>query len=78
MGEFHAAAAGIETDPSGRSAHWRQASTWFQRCHDKFVEIRDAEQLWTSDAGVFDEIAAEIAKCDTAINQSPPASAPSS
>ena len=67
MGEFHAAAAGIEVDDAARSARWHRAREWFERCHDKFVQMRDEELLWASDTGVFDDITAEIRKCDEAI-----------
>ena len=67
MGEFHIAAAALETDDAGRADRWRNARDWFGRCHDKFTQLRDDGLLWTSDAGVLDEIAGEIARCDAAL-----------
>ncbi|MHC4427400.1 MAG: serine/threonine protein kinase [Planctomycetota bacterium] len=67
MGEFHSAAAAMQPGPAGRTESWREARSWFQRCHDEFESIRDAGMLWASDGTVFDDIAARIAGCDEAL-----------
>jgi len=69
MGEFHTAVADLQTDDAARTAQWGEARTWFQRCYDKFVEIRDEGLLWPSDAGVLDDIAEQIAGCEAALSR---------
>ena len=68
MGEVNAAfAARPEDSPEVRLDRWREARSWFERSHDEFVSMRNEKLLWESDAGVPDDIAGEIAACDTAI-----------
>jgi tetratricopeptide (TPR) repeat protein len=67
MGEFQAAAARKEVDPAAAASRGREARAWFGRCHDTFRDIRDRGLLWPSDAGVLDDIAAEIDRCDAAL-----------
>ena len=68
MGAVNAVlAARPEDSAEVRLDRWREARSWFERSHDEFVSMRDENLLWESDAGVPDDIAGEIAACDTAI-----------
>ncbi len=68
MGEVNTVlAARPEDSAEVRLDRWREARSWFERSHDEFVSMRDEKLLWESDAGVPDDIAGEIAACDTAI-----------
>ncbi len=68
MAEFHAALAGKEgATPAERLEHLREQRGWLERCLEVFAALRDRGTIWKSDAGVPEEMAAEIVQCDAEI-----------
>jgi tetratricopeptide (TPR) repeat protein len=65
MSEWHRAGAADVARPSAeRGQHFQCARMWLQRCHETFVDMRTRGILATADAGVPDEIEAEIKQCE--------------
>ncbi len=52
-----------------RTERWHTARTWLAKCRDVFVKLSDRKLLAPSDASVPDELAGEIATCDTEIQR---------
>jgi len=69
MAEFHMSLGGDDSrDPMERIKHWREARSWLQRAFDVFASMRDKNVLAPGDANVPEEMAAEITKCEAAID----------
>jgi serine/threonine protein kinase len=70
MFELHKVPAEDATLPAKeRAAHWRTARDWLTKCRGVFVEMRVRGTLAPADERVPEELAAEIAGCDTAIEE---------
>ena len=68
LGQAHAAAGADAELPAGeRLEHWRAARGRYEQGRYVFVEMRERGILSASDAGLPEELAAELAACDEAI-----------
>lgn len=68
MAEFHISLGKDDgRDRNERMEHWRNARSWLQRAFDVFAAMRDKNVLAPGDANVPEEMVAEIAKCEAAI-----------
>ena len=68
LGKGHAAlAANHKTSVQQRLAHWREASSWFQKSLEIYRVFRDAGKLSGEEAAKVSVVTEEIAKCDAAI-----------
>ena len=68
MAEFHMSLGEDDgRDRTERMAHWREARSRLRRALDVFAAMRDKNVLASGDANVPEEMAAEIAKCEAAI-----------
>jgi non-specific serine/threonine protein kinase/serine/threonine-protein kinase len=52
---------------SDRRRYWREARSWYERCHQGWIEVRDRGALKPEDAGVPEKVARAIAGCDKAL-----------
>ena len=59
--------ARVESTSGGRIARWIESRSWFTMCDEQFADMTERGLLWDSDAGVRDDIAAQIEMCDEAI-----------
>ena len=70
MAELHQVRAKDENiGPRQRSSHWREAAIQLGKARDVFVDMDKRGILSQSDAGVPDELAAEIAQCESEIRK---------
>ncbi len=73
MAELHRALAQAAGTPvAEQAAHQRSTCDWLSRCRDIFVDMRDRGILGPADAGVPDELAAELAECRRQLGESDP------
>ena len=70
LAELERAGATTAADaPGERTAHWRAALQWLRKTHAVFINMRDRKLLAPADAGVPDELAAEIATGEAAAGE---------
>ncbi len=68
VGRIHMRIASDTTTPAdAKLESWQEASSWLQRSRDAFVAMRAAGTFFESDAGLFESIKSDLAKCDAAI-----------
>lgn len=64
-----AMARDAKRDRSERLNHWRKALERVRQARRVFVDMRDRGILWKTDAGVPDELGAEIAECERQVER---------
>ena len=70
LGHVYAMTASAETASGHESLlRYREAREWYRRCLDLLTAMQEEGVLAASDANWLDATAAEVAKCDVAIEQ---------
>jgi len=70
LGEAYVALVSVTSvPPADLSKHWTAARDMFQRSSDIYQDMRSRGILSIPDAHQFDEVAGEIAKCDTTLGK---------
>jgi serine/threonine protein kinase len=65
MGELNEArAADLEGSPDERAVALTEAREWFEQCRAAFLDMRATGRLSASDAGVPEEVGADIERCE--------------
>lgn len=70
LGKAHARLGADVRLPSGRRvAEWREARSWFRRAHEVWLDLRRKGSLAGDEAAWPEKLAAEIGRCDRALQE---------